>query len=283
MKKGTIFWCRYVHGAIHVVLPVTLGIAVLSVYGGIADQRFLPYAGGYAVRSVLAFLAVFFLFYHITAAVFLAGGRIVAAVLLEVIIFVSGIMAVHGIGEVYAQHFFETYYRIPVFEKIAELLSPAELSGKLTGMSVFESQEIYEYVPENRVVLAAFLWIVVFGSLAAYMQKKRKPENVGKLFAFYGVGRMAVFWMAVMLPLVSGSFLLELTEIQDRGLGYMALMLGVCEVLLVFLVHMLAERLVYGRKKMLRTVRGKWQIFAEGLIVCPVPVLPESLTHKEDG
>lgn len=79
---------------------------------------------------------------------------------------------------------------------------------------------------------------------------------------------MVVFCVTVMLPLAFGSFLLEVMEIQDKGKGYAAAVLGVCGLLLVVFVHILAERLVSGWKG--KCLPGKGQMLAEGVIVCLV-------------
>lgn len=261
VKKGTVFWSRYLHGIVHVFLPLTVSLAVLSVYGGAKDPEFLLCAGSYAVRSAAVFFAVFLMFYHMTICAFLAGGRLASVLLLDLLAGTAGLVVVRVIGTVYAEHFFAAYYRIPAFERLEELLAPGTLAETLAGMNVYERQEVLEYVPEGRVILAAGFWILLSGLLSAYLQKKRKPENVGKVFAFPGAYRVVSFFAAVLIPLSFVSLLLEVTEIPAQGSAGAAVLTAVC-LLAGILVHLLAERLYLGGRK--------WQMFAEGIVVCLV-------------
>lgn len=59
VKRGTVFWSRYLHGIAHVFAPLAASLLVLSVYGGMRDPVFLSCAGSYAVRSVLVFFRCF--------------------------------------------------------------------------------------------------------------------------------------------------------------------------------------------------------------------------------
>lgn len=302
VKKGTVFWSRYLHGIVHVFLPLTVSLAVLSVYGGAKDPEFLLCAGSYAVRSAAVFFAVFLMFYHMTICAFLAGGRLASVFLLDLLAGTTGLVVVRVIGTVYAEHFFAAYYRIPAFERLEELLAPGTLAETLAGMNVYERQEVLEYVPEGRIILAAAFWILLSGLLSAYLQKKRKPENVGKVFAFPGAYRVVSFLAAVLIPLSFVSLLLEVTEIPAQGSAGAAVLTAVCLVVGI-LVHLLAERLdLRGRKRydyeqsieeptarvpLLRRRSGmqqteeafgkysglfrrKWQMFAEGMFVCLV-------------
>ena len=82
----------------------------------------------------------------------------------------------------------------------------------------------------------------------AYLQKKRKPENVGKVFAFPGAYRVVSFLAAVMIPISFVSLLLEVTEIPAQGNAGAAVLIAVCLVVGI-LVHFLAERLYLGGRK----------------------------------
>ena len=77
VKRGTVFWCRYVHGVLHVIVSLAVSMTALGIYGCRVDEDFLIYAGFYMFRSIFIFAAVFLTFYHIGIVSFLAGGRFV--------------------------------------------------------------------------------------------------------------------------------------------------------------------------------------------------------------
>ncbi len=250
VKREVIFWCRYVHGILHFVPALTVSMILSGFYECGIDTEFLAYADVYVIRSIFVFTAVFFIFYHICVFALLAGGRIVSAVLFfSVIVFFSQAVF-KGIGEAYADHFFQTYYRIPFLERLKEVLAPWLLAQRLAGAAIYDRREALTYLPEQADVFAAALWIVLFGLFIFCLQKRRKVENVGKLFAFAGVERAVVFLFSIILSLCLGIFFTG------------------SAIVLVFLVHLLSEGLIQRKKEALFQRKG--QLIVEAALVCLV-------------
>ncbi len=247
VKKEVIFWSRYIHGICHVIVPLYISMSVCGLYECSVNQGFEAYAGSYVPKSAALFSMVFFIFYHITIVSFLAGGRIVTVLVLFAAFTYGGQAVFQGIGKAYAVYFFRTFYRIPALETIKEVLTPRQLSGKLTGAFIYDKKEALDYVPGKEDVLAALLWILLFAVLIVCMERRRKVENVGKLFAFFAAERVFVFFMSVVPALLFGNIVM--------GSG----------IVLVFLFHILAEFFIerQGRK----LFRRKWQMAAECMIV----------------
>lgn len=249
VKRGTVFWCRYVHGVLNVILSLAVSMMICGIYECSVDKGFLMYASSYTFRSFLVSAAVFFIFYHITIVSFLAGGRFAAVLFFFVLIVFSGQMVFQGIGRSYAQHFFKTFYRIPLLDELKEMLTPVLLSKSLAGTSFFNKREVLEYVPGRKDLSAAVLWILLSVLLTLYLEKKRKVENVGKMFAFSMAERAAVFFLSVSIALCLGNIFMG------------------CGILLVIPLHILLE-MPAGRRS--RPAGRKWQMLAEGMTVALV-------------
>lgn len=247
VKRGTIFWSRYVHGLFQVTVPLFISMTACGIYECGVNQGFIEYAGSYVIRSAVVFLAVFLIFYHVGIVCFLAGGRIITVLLLFGAFFCAGQVIFQGIGRAYAKYFFQAYYRIPVLETFKEMLTPGLLSLKLTGASLYDKREVLEYVPEKGTVFSAVSWILLFAVLMVYMEKKRKVENVGKVFAFPAGERAAVFFISVVPALLFGNIFM--------GSG----------IVLVFLFHIVAEFLIQGQGR--KAFKRKRQMLAEGAFV----------------
>ncbi len=247
VKRGTIFWSKYIHGIVQVLFPLFISMAVCGFYECSINRDFVAYAGYYVLQSAVLFSLVVLIFYHISIVSFLAGGRFVTVLVLFASFIYGGQVVFQGIGNAYAKYFFKTFYRIPELEAMKEALTPEQLARKLTGAFLHDKIEALEYVPEKEIVLAAFFWILLFAVLMVCLERKRKVENVGKVFAFSAAERAFVFFVSVVLALLFGNL----------AMGY--------GILLVFLFHILAEMLIQRQGNAL--FRRKWQMAAECALV----------------
>lgn len=247
VRRGTVFWCRYVHGILHVICPLAVSMTASGIYACRADEDFLIYAGFYVFRSILVFAAVFLVFYHISIVSFLAGGRFSAAALLFLAFVFLGPIVTQRIGTAYAAYFFKTFYRIPMLEKIEEAMTPGLFLRNLSGISIIDKREALEYVPEQGTILVTALWIALSFALLLYLERKRRVENVGKLFAFSGAESGAIYIFSVVPALCLGSLFM--------GSG----------ILFAVLFHILMEFFTGSRGKAL--FKRKRQLLWEGVTV----------------
>ncbi len=88
VKRSTIFWTHYFHGLLHFAFPFLITQAACALYQASRDTVFASYASGYTVRSVIVFLLVFLLFYHMGLLAAAVSGRVAFAVaVLAVLLF----------------------------------------------------------------------------------------------------------------------------------------------------------------------------------------------------
>lgn len=247
VKRGTVFWCRYVHGVLHVIVSLAVSMTALGIYGCRVDEDFLIYAGFYMFRSIIIFAAVFLTFYHIGIVSFLAGGRFVTVLVFFLLFTFSGQAVTEKIGRAYAAVYFKTFYRIPMLENIRETLTPGLLLRNLSGASLLDKREAFEYIPGQGTVLGAVLWVAVSFVLILYLERKRRVENVGRPFAFSGAERAFVFVLSVVPALCFGNLF--------TGSG----------ILFVFLFHILSELFTGSCGKTI--FKRKGQLILEGLTV----------------
>ncbi len=263
VKRGTIFWSRYAHGLVQVILPLFISMTACGVYECSVNQGFVSYAGSYVFRSAVIFSAVFLIFYHMTIVSFLAGGRIVSVLMVLAAFAYGGQMVFQGIAKAYAEYFFKAFYRIPALETLKEMLTPGLLSSSLTGAFLYDKREVLEYVPEKEDALAALLWILLFGVLLVCLERKRKVENVGKVFTFPMAERVIVFFLSVVLALWFGNIFM--------GSG----------IVLVLLFHILSELLIQRQGR--RLFRRKWQMLLESASVLLVTACFAAGAEAFDG
>ena len=79
VKRSTIFWTHYFHGLLHFAFPFLITQAACALYQASRDTVFASYASGYTVRSVIVFLLVFLLFYHMGLLAAAVSGRVAFA------------------------------------------------------------------------------------------------------------------------------------------------------------------------------------------------------------
>lgn len=272
VRRGTVFWCRYLHGLIHFFMPFILSMCTCTLYESSVEKRFLTEAGAYTVRSLLIFGAVFLLFYHMGIFVIAASGRVVSAMGLLAVLLFSGQVVFQCICAVYGKRLFDTFYRVPLWERLQELLIPYKLSGKLAGDGIYEMRKVWEYVPGKGICLAAVFWILLLLGGIFLMQKKRKTEAAGRMFAFYQVERAVVFFVSVLAALSAGSVVLSVSKMSvqggESGMWKPALALGISALVAGALVHFLQQRLF--RTQGVRNKKRFLQLAAEEAAACIV-------------
>lgn len=269
VRKNTVFWSRYVHGLMHVFIPLCLVIAACGLYESSFDIDFLPCAAGYTGRSILTFAGVFLIFYHVGILLLTVCGNVLPAVLGYVLCLFYGHILVGYALTPWAANYFRTYYRIPTFEKLDIMLAPFSLARELTGSNLFDKFEVFAYVPSGSVILAASEWIILPLLLFAAAQKKRKTERVGKLFAIPLAERAAECLLTFLAGVWSGIFLTELTGLTDRSpgaAGAAGIAAGIAAAAAVHFLLELGAGCGTGQKPgFLRggIFRRKWQLAAE--------------------
>lgn len=269
VRKNTVFWSRYVHGLMHVFIPLCLVITACGLYESSFDIDFLPCAAGYTGRSILTFAGVFLIFYHVGILLLTVCGNVLPAVLGYVLCLFYGHILVGYALTPWAANYFRTYYRIPTFEKLDIMLAPFSLAQELTGSNLFDKFEVFAYVPSGSVILAASEWIILPLLLFAAAQKKRKTERVGKLFAIPLAERAAECLLTFLAGVWSGIFLTELTGLTDRSpgaAGAAGIAAGIAAAAAVHFLLELGAGCGTGQKPgFLRggIFRRKWQLAAE--------------------
>ena len=269
VRKNTVFWSRYVHGLMHVFIPLCLVITACGLYESSFDIDFLPSAAGYTGRSILTFAGVFLIFYHVGILLLTVCGNVLPAVLGYVLCLFYGHILVGYALTPWAANYFRTYYRIPTFEKLDIMLAPFSLARELTGSNLFDKFEVFAYVPSGSVILAASEWIILPLLLFAAAQKKRKTERVGKLFAIPLAERAAECLLTFLAGVWSGIFLMELTGLTDRSpeaAGAAGIAAGIAAAAAVHFLLELGAGCGTGQKPgFLRggIFRRKWQLAAE--------------------
>lgn len=268
VRKSTVFWSRYVHGLMHVFIPLCLVITACGLYESSFDIDFLPCAAGYTGRSILTFAGVFLIFYHVGILLLTVCGNVLPAVLGYVLCLFYGHILVGYALTPWAANYFRTYYRIPTFEKLDIMLAPFSLARELTGSNLFDKFEVFAYVPSGSVILAASEWIILPLLLFAAAQKKRKTERVGKLFAIPLAERAAECLLTFLAGVWSGIFLMELTGLTDRSpeaAGAAGIAAGIAAAAAVHFLLELGAGCGTGQKPgFLRggIFRRKWQLAA---------------------
>ncbi len=261
VSRNMIFWSRYGHGLVHFLLPLVLILVICGIYEGTLDTQFLKVSVSYTGKSILTATSVFLIFYHIGVVCLTVCGNIVSAILSCGVFLIFGDVFLQNVCDVFARNCFRTYYRLPLMEKMTEILTPLSLAGRLTGSQLYEKNEILAFVPDTTYVLAALAWILA-GLLIFYTaMRKRKTERTGRDFMFpaaecaaeAGLGVLAGTWLAAFLLDVSG-----LTQKNAVAAGILAVISCAAAVLTV---HCLLEWKFQSGVR--RIFRRKTQLAAE--------------------
>lgn len=268
VKKSTVFFGRYVHGLCQFFVPLLLTQTLLAIYEAVNTQNFAPYAGAYLARSVGAALFVFVMFYHTGILAVVISGKMITAIAALVLFLLYFQVVIQNIFYGYAQEFYQHFYRLPLLERARELLVPFTLAKSLMGTGIYDWQEAWEYAPEGRDVLAAFLWAGVFLALALMVHRKRKTEMTGRVFVSVWAERVFEGAVSILAGMGLGILLLDMAQAKEYGAAAEALLMGVCGILGTCAGHFLIECLVRTQGSALW--RRKWQMC--GVSVCAFAV-----------
>jgi len=241
VRKSTVFWGRYVHGLAHFLVPLCLCLTACGLYESSFDIDFFPYSASYTGRSILVSAAAFLIFYHAGILLLTVCGNVLPAVLGYALCLFYGHILVGNAWTAWASNYFQTYYRIPAFEKLDVLTAPFSLAQDLAGSNLFDKFEVFEYIPSGSSVLAASEWIVLPFLLFAAAQKKRRTERIGKWFAISKAERAAEWLLSFLAGVWMGSFLTELTGLAEKTPGLCGALSILAGIAAVAGVHFLLE------------------------------------------
>lgn len=257
VKKEMIFWSRYVHGMIHFFLPLLLMISVCGIWQAMIDPEFASFVGSYTAKSILAFGLTFLIFYHIGILCISVSGNFICAASLCVSVIVYSSLFIENVIAVFAKHYFVTYYKIELFEKLNNILSPFGLARQLAGMGIYEKRITLQYPIPVSSVIAAVAWTVALFVLFSFAQKKRKPEYVGTSFMFRKVRRLTEILLSLLAGAWFAAFAAEL--MKTKGL-FSALVEGLCGAAAALFVQYLMELSV--KRQGISLFRRKGQLAA---------------------
>lgn len=265
VKKSTVFWSRYVHGLIHFMIPMVIVLTACGLYQSMVDAQFTAYAAGYTGTAILCSALIFLIFYHIAVLSVVLCGKIIPAVLTCLFLIFGGAVLSGNILPAYAENYFHTYYRIPLFEDLAVFLDPMALGGALGGSRYYEKQDLMVFFPEMKHLMAGVLWIILCFIMIALVRKRRRTEGTGKIFALSAVERTAQWILSAFAGAWMGSFVTDLMENSERGTG--AALTGTAALLSVLIaagaVHILFQGICCGVSGIRQNVfRRKWQMLS---------------------
>lgn len=260
VKKSIVFWSRYVHGAVHVLLPIALTMGACGIWQAAIDAEFAPFAVSYTGKSFLAIAGTFLIFYHIgMLCASVCGNPVSAAALCGVvscyfqILFGSAFVT-------FASEFFYTYYRMPLLEKLVQVLAPLRLAEELTGRAVYEKPLVLRYSPSGGEIAAALIWIAVLFLLSAAAAKRRKTERTGRIFVLTGAERAAECALSFLAGVWAAGFVVSLTGMASESrlaAGALACLIGAGAA---GAAHTLLEYVMKDQET--RLLRRKYQLAA---------------------
>ena len=111
----------------------------------------------------------------------------------------------------FASGWFQTYYRIPLLEKMKTLLSPFSLAEALTGRDVYEKPLVLRFTPSADLIAAALAWIFLLLLFTALASRKRKAERTGRIFAVLTAERIAEAGISFLAGVWAAGFALDLS------------------------------------------------------------------------
>lgn len=261
VSKCVVFWSRYVHGLLSFFPPVILILLICGIYEGASAEAYLNDFAGYAGRSILAAAGVFLIFYHISILCVVFCGNIISALLSFGMILLCGRFFLYNVCEAAAKEYFRTYYRIPVIDSAAGLLSPADLSEYLLGGMIFEKQKALVYVPDRMYIAAAAGWIIVFLVIFSLAIRRRKPERTGKIFVSSAAERTAEGVLCFLGSTWLAVFLVSISGIRGKSRAGAAGITILSCIAAAFFIHCMAEWFFHDRSR--KIFRTKKQLFAE--------------------
>ena len=260
VKKSTVFWSRYVHGAIHGILSVAFAMGACGIFQSAADAEFAPFAWSYTGKSFLVTAGVYLVFYHIGMLCITVCGNAVSSLVLCGVFIAYFRILIGNVFVTFASGWFQTYYRIPLLEKMTMLLSPFSLAEALTGRDVYEKPLVLRFTPSADLIAAALAWIILLLLVAALACRKRKTEQTGRVFVILAAERIAEAGISFLAGVWAAGFALDLSGVMESGgiaAGVMAVLVSAA---VAAAVHCLLEIVLKNPGSGI--LRRKWQLAA---------------------
>lgn len=269
VSKSMIFWSRYVHGLAHFLAPLILVLTVCGIYEGTLDIQFLKVSVSYTGKSILTAATVFLIFYHIGILCIVACGNIISSVLSCGVFLIFGDVFLQNVCDVFARNCFQTYYRLPLVEKMSEILSPLSLAGHLTGSRLYEKNEVLAFVPLPGYICAALVWLGTALLIFAFAVQKRKTERTGRDFMFPAAETTAEAVLGILAGTGFAAFLLDISGLTRQNALAAGILAIVSCAAAALAVHCLLEWKFQSGTR--RIFRRKIQLAAEilaGVCIC---------------
>lgn len=269
VKKSTVFWSRYVHGAVQGILPTASAMAVCGIFQSAVDAEFAPFAWSYTGKSFLVTAGVFLIFYHIGILCIAVCGNAVSSLVLCGVFITYFRILIGNVFVTFASGWFQTYYRIPLLEKMTTMLSPFSLAEALTGRDVYEKPLVLRFTPSEDLIAAVLAWIIFLLLFAALACRKRKTERTGRIFVILAAERITEAGISFLAGVWAAGFVLDLSDVMESGrmaTGFMAVLVSAA---VAAAVHCLLEIVLKNPGSGI--LRRKWQLAAvcvASLAVC---------------
>lgn len=269
VKKSTVFWGSYVHGLIHSILPLALAMASCGIFQSAVDVEFAAFAWSYTGKSFLVTAGVFLIFYHMGMLCITVCGNVLSSlVMCGVFIFYFRIL-VGNAFTTFASGYFQTYYRIPLLEKMTAVLSPFSLAEALTGRDVYEKPLVLRFMPGGGLIAASLVWILLLLLLAACARRRRKTERTGRIFAVLAAERMAETGISFLAGVWAAGFVLDVSGLMETSRLTAGISAAGISAIVAAAVHCLLE--IVLKNPGAGFLRRKWQLViscASAVAVC---------------
>ena len=258
VKKSTVFWGSYVHGLIHSILPLALAMASCGIFQSAVDVEFAAFAWSYTGKSFLVTAGVFLIFYHMGMLCITVCGNVLSSlVMCGVFIFYFRILVANAFPTV-ASGYFQTYYRIPLLEKMTAVLSPFSLAEALTGRDVYEKPLVLRFMPGGGLIAASLVWILLLLLLAACARRRRKTERTGRIFAVLAAERMAETGISFLAGVWAAGFVLDVSGLMETSRLTAGISAAGISAIVAAAVHCLLE--IVLKNPGAGFLRRKWQL-----------------------
>ncbi|WP_282924175.1 DUF6449 domain-containing protein [Mediterraneibacter massiliensis] len=265
VRKGYIFWSRYLHGLFHFLLPLSLVLSILSIYQSSMDSAFSFYILSYPAKSMFVCLMIFLLFYHIVICSVILCGNMVASLLLSVGFLSYFQLLLNYVFLPLITNCFQTYYRSPLLESLLAHLVPIQLCQILCGTQLFDKEQILSYTPKADIILGILVWNTVLFLIMTMGQKRRKPEMIGRIFTFGIAERIVQILLTFLGGLLCGAFLLDIMHLTPANFLLWGIVFFSSSIIACALIHFLLEWLVQESHRVL--LRRKAQPFLTAFAV----------------
>ena len=258
VKKSTVFWGSYVHGLIHSILPLALAMASCGIFQSAVDVEFAAFAWSYTGKSFLVTAGVFLIFYHMGMLCITVCGNVLSSlVMCGVFIFYFRIL-VGNAFTTFASGYFQTYYRIPLLEKMTAVLSPFSLAEALTGRDVYEKPLVLRFMLGGGLIAASLVWILLLLLLAACARRRRKTERTGRIFAVLAAERMAETGISFLAGVWAAGFVLDVSGLMETSRLTAGISAAGISAIVAAAVHCLLE--IVLKNPGAGFLRRKWQL-----------------------